>query len=1025
MEDCMKFCGNSLPSVFAAMLAAVFLSGADVSAAEDATSAAKGIIQTTGVRIGLCLHLGCGRQDSSALTAALAENSDLLVHGLAFDKAALERARQAIVNRKVGGRAMVECVEWKPLPYLRDLANLIVVEDLGELTAKGISQEELLRVLAPGGTLCVRENGQWTRTLKPRPDTMDEWNHPQHGADGNLVSQDKNIGFPLGLRWIDGVPICVFPSPSTKSGRYGPTRALISASGRVFTLNVNVLENLGAKRDAQLYLSARDAWNGLPLWKIPLGTTDDGSALNYRNTGPLATDGQRVYAACTDRVIGVDAATGKILTESPTRNLPMRLLLLDGILVVSSWKASETSRAEYIGFDGQSWASALWGARYPKTSDGSVEAFDARSGKALWSAPYPAFMLLGANGMVYALTHNGNPPTERAVVAIDLKTGAEKWRMPHTQLGGDADLQLNLAGPGYVIVASRTLTKAAIFVLSAEDGHMLWKVQPADSQWTHILDGLVWHDNKKYEPLSGAPKGEHPFKIDKVSSSVQNHECTPPVIIGGRYLSRSRNCAYVEQGGRTFLYTGARGGCLQGMVPANGIFYAAQNYCACCPGQVYGFLGIGPSGEWPKKEDFEKPRPVEKGPAFGKVEQFAIADGDWPMFMHDAGRSSASNSSTPDGLNRVWQVKLVESRNGPVVNAWKARLGSCLSAPVVAAGRIYAAETDLGQIVALDAASGQKIWSTTLGGRIDSPPTLHKGLCLVGCHDGWVYALRANDGQLVWRTRVAPWERRMVAHGAVESVWPAIGTILVHGDLAYASAGRTSESDGGVAVVAFNPASGETAWAKAIAQGGLRQNDMLAMRDAALGWHHLRFSPTDGASHPPIAIKLDTKSLPGGDRVAIPGGMLDDSWTRMGGRRSGNAFQMGKLIASVMAWNETTAITPDFSVARAKIQITRAPQPLDVSAVLKAGEYTWKLDLPKDHQVEAIALASKSIIYAGSINDAPSNKVTGFLWLVALADGKKMAEVPLESAPSYEGLAVAGGRVYVSLQNGNLLCFGK
>ena len=201
MEDRMKFSGNTgLPSVIAALLAAVFLIGADVSAAEDATSAANDIIQITGVRTGLCLHLGCGRQDSSDLTAALAENSDLLVHGLAFDNSAQERARQSIANREVGGRAMVECVEWKPLPYLRDLANLIVVEDLGELTAKGIPKEEILRVLAPGGTLCVREDGKWTKTLKPWPETMDEWTHPQHGADGNLVSKDKSIGFPLGLR---------------------------------------------------------------------------------------------------------------------------------------------------------------------------------------------------------------------------------------------------------------------------------------------------------------------------------------------------------------------------------------------------------------------------------------------------------------------------------------------------------------------------------------------------------------------------------------------------------------------------------------------------------------------------------------------------------------------------------------------------------------------------------------------------------------------------------------------------------
>ena len=30
-------------------------------------------------------------------------------------------------------------------------------------------------------------------------------------------------------------------------------------------------------------------------------------------------------------------------------------------------------------------------------------------------------------------------------------------------------------------------------------------------------------------------------------------------------------------------YTGARGGCMEGMIPANGMFYTAQNWCRCSP----------------------------------------------------------------------------------------------------------------------------------------------------------------------------------------------------------------------------------------------------------------------------------------------------------------------------------------------------------------------------------------------------------------------------------------------------------
>ncbi len=71
---------------------------------------------------------------------------------------------------------------------------------------------------------------------------------------------------------------------------------------------------------------------------------------------------------------------------------------------------------------------------------------------------------------------------------------------------------------------------------------------------------------------------------------------------------------------------------------------------------------------------------------------------------------------------------------------------------------------------------------------------------------------------MAYRLRVAPRERRMVAHGLVESVWPAAGAVLVHEGIAYATAGRSTEADGGIALVAFRPETGETVWAKGLGE---------------------------------------------------------------------------------------------------------------------------------------------------------------------------------------------------------------
>jgi len=94
-----------------------------------------------------------------------------------------------------------------PLPFLPDLANLIIVEDTGALSARGLKREDIFRVLAPGGVLCEHDGAAWKTTVKPRPKEMDEWTHPLHGPDGNLVSTDRVLGLPLGFRWLDGMPV--------------------------------------------------------------------------------------------------------------------------------------------------------------------------------------------------------------------------------------------------------------------------------------------------------------------------------------------------------------------------------------------------------------------------------------------------------------------------------------------------------------------------------------------------------------------------------------------------------------------------------------------------------------------------------------------------------------------------------------------------------------------------------------------------------------------------------------------------
>jgi hypothetical protein len=102
-----------------------------------------------------------------------------------------------------------------------------------------------------------------------------------------------------------------------------------------------------------------------------------------------------------------------------------------------------------------------------------------------------------------------------------------------------------------------------------------------------------------------------------------------------------------------------------------------------------------------------------------------------------------------------------------------------------------------------------------------------------------------------------------------------------------------------------------------------------------------------------------------------------------------------------------------------------------------AGRHLPRLDKPavpqpaeKAHVTDPLpsrreTLADNPAHFGTMAGRNPHHDLGGFLWVVSPEDSKKVAEFPLDAPPVYQGVAVAGGRVYVSLQNGQMVCFGK
>ena len=165
-----------------------------------------------------------------------------------------------------------------------------------------------------------------------------------------------------------------------------------------------------------------------------------------------------------------------------------------------------------------------------------------------------------------------------------------------------------------------------------------------------------------------------------------------------------------------------------------------------------------------------------------------------------------------------------------VAPAWAVQVGGRLTQPVVANGKVFVASVDRHTVHAFDVASGTERWRHTAGGRVDSPPTVYRGLVLFGSADGRVTCLRESDGRLVWRFLAAPVDRRIGAFGQFESVWPVHGSVLVRNGVAYVAAGRSTYLDGGIHLCGLHPATGK------ILHKGLLEGphaDMKRPRDVA------------------------------------------------------------------------------------------------------------------------------------------------------------------------------------------------
>ncbi|MDH3583072.1 MAG: PQQ-binding-like beta-propeller repeat protein [Phycisphaerae bacterium] len=765
------------------LLLAFFTASVAPALAAPADEAAR-ILAETGVRGGLVVHLGSG---SGKLTAALRANDSYQVHGLDADAAAVATARRNIRALDLYGPVSVDQLQGDRLPYTDNLVNLLVAENLGN-----IPMAEVIRVLVPEGVAYIRTGEKWKKTIKPRPSNIDDWTHFLHDASGNAVAHDTVVGPPRHLQWVGS------PRWSRHHDRMASMSALVSGGGRLF-----YVMDEGSRVSIQLppkwTLIGRDAFNGVVLWKRKIDKWH--SHLWPLKSGPtqlarrLVTDGDHVYVTLgiDAPLVALDAATGKTLRTYKGSDGAEEVIHLDGVIVVAArdgpWELHDYApKAGQVGDQARAAKESRWNQK-PRR----LMAFDAASGRLLWQKQTIVAPLTLAAGGDQVVFHDNEK-----VVCVDRVSGAQKWAS--TPAPRRSNMTFNF-GPKLVVYKNVVLYAGGdrkMRALKLGSGEQLWEEAHARGGYLSpedllVTGGLVWsapttsgRDSGVFtgrDPLTGEVKTEFPPNVE---TYWFHHRCYIAKATDNYLMPSRTGIEFVDYKKKDWeIHHWVRGGCLYGVMPCNGMVYAPPHNCACYPeAKLFGLNALAPASP-------TRPAP-RKIPAADRFE-FGSADvapapdqsagpGDWPTFRGNQSRSGFTKSKVSADLQSTWQTEI----------------GGRLSATTIAHGKLFVAQIDAHTVHALDAQSGKKLWDYTTGGRVDSPPTYHKGQVLFGSADGWVYCLRARDGKLAWRFRAAPEDRRVMAFEQLESVWPVHGSVLVRDDIAYFVAGRSNFLDTGL-----------------------------------------------------------------------------------------------------------------------------------------------------------------------------------------------------------------------------------
>lgn len=1005
--------------------------------------------------------------DSDSLLA-LVSHPALRVQALLAEVENLKPLRKSIQLAGKYGQISVTSYNGSELPYTGNLINQVICDE-----NTSVPRDEILRVLAPHGALFIKTRDGYERIVKPVPKGMDEWNQFLRNADNNGVSRD-NVGPPQRMRWHNT------PETGRAKALMPSVTCMVTANGVLFTV-----EDRASPEDVnapfEYHLVARDAFNGIELWKQPIAEWVKGGGTTSIKS--ISTQLQRRLVAIEDHVyftMGFDEAisrihgrsgqvVGKLAGTESTREVAVEGGILYGIQgpgygLVTEEEAREKRRTG--------------DAPKPKPKN-TLYAYDLETDTMRWAIPLEDGYIgasVCANKSVIAYMAGSE------LICLGKETGAVKWKSvvelsegastktkaKKNRKSKAASKSSGSPGEDYNIHPTLVLAPNKAFcaygneiaAYSLKSGEKLWTCPNGDnymkSPELFIARGLLWS-----KQLKGIDT-----KTGKVVETL-TQEMLGPMSHDRCYRNRVTHQYYLNSGSGGIDFVGLDGNsenpnpwvrstCGLSAMPANGMIYNGPFVCQCAIGSMLtGFNAL--YNETPGRYTVSHSPVLIEGPAFKRPIGAESSDSDWPTYRRSGTRSGIGSTKIPAKLTKQWIVNI----------------GPNPTAPIVVGDHIYVAARDAHTLHCLDKSTGETAWTFTAGGPIDSPPTYHKGLLLTGCRDGWVYCVDASDGALRWRFNALPGQSLIADRGQLESAWPVNGSILVKDDIAYFGAGRSSYLDGGVSLFGLNPTTGEMIYNNVVAgpyeedretfpTRGERTFRLTGFKSGILSVSDDKLFLRQQAFHPdltPVSMKeirkphlipshgfldsvpqhrtywtVDVDLCYGGPTAVTGYGPLGDTTAFA----DGEFFEIRGYSPGRNLPNRGKSATPFNTHSVFAGKLTAAKEG-DVwisrkgKTIPEVGTWGKKWSVATPFAGHAISVCENAVMVAGvpmtegfsqqDTIDSFRGEKGGVLWMLNKATGERLQEFTLPAPPAWDSIAIASGTCVLSLKDGSILGF--